>query len=122
MPRIVRLVLTVQAMYYLVTGIWPIVHLASFEAVSGPKTDDWLVKMVALLVIVIGATIWTAVRRRVWTREIQLLSIGGALAFAVIDLRYALGGRISPIYLADAGLELAFVALLLTYLSAAPEA
>jgi len=121
MPRIVRLVLTVQAIYYLVTGIWPILSMASFEAVSGPKTDDWLVRMVALLVVVIGATLWAAVRRRAWTREIQLLAVGSAVAFAVIDLRYALGGRISPIYLADAGLELAIVALLLTYLAAPAE-
>ena len=121
MPRIVRLVLTVQAIYYLVTGIWPILSMASFEAVSGPKTDDWLVRMVALLVVVIGATLWAAVRRRTWTREIQLLAVGSAAAFAVIDLRYALGGRISPIYLADAGLELAIVALLLTYLAAPAE-
>ena len=121
MPRIVRLVLTVQAMYYLVTGIWPILSMTSFEAVTGPKTDDWLVRMVGLLVVVIGATLWTAVRRRIWTREVQLLAIGSAVAFAMIDLRYALGGRISPIYLADAGLELAIVALLLTYFAAPAE-
>ena len=121
MPRIVRLVLTVQAMYYLITGAWPILHLGSFEAVSGPKTDDWLVRMVALLVVVIGATLWAAVRRRTWTREIQVLAIGSALAFAAVDIRYALGGTISAIYLADAGLELAFVALLLTYLAAPAE-
>ena len=117
MPRIVRLVLTVQAVYYLITGIWPILHMASFEAVSGPKTDDWLVRMVALLVVVIGATLWVAVRRRTWSREIRVLAIGSALAFAAIDIRYALGGRISPIYLADAGVELAIVALLLTYIA-----
>jgi uncharacterized membrane protein SirB2 len=121
MPRIVRLVLTVQAAYYLVTGIWPILHIASFEAVSGPKTDDWLVRMVALLVVVIGATLWVAVRRRTWSQEIRVLAIGSALAFAAIDIRYALGGRISPIYLADAGVELAFVALLLTYIAAPAE-
>jgi uncharacterized membrane protein SirB2 len=121
MPRIVRLVLTVQAVYYLITGIWPILHMASFEAVSGPKTDDWLVRMVALLVVVIGATLWVAVRRRTWSREIRVLAIGSALAFAAIDIRYALGGRISPIYLADAGVELAIVALLLTYIAAPAE-
>lgn len=122
MPRIIRLTLTVQALYYLVTGVWPILSMASFEAVSGPKVDDWLVRMVALLVVVIGATLLIAVRRRAWTTETKVLAIGGALAFTAIDLRYALSGRISPIYLADAGLELAFVALLLTFLTAPAEA
>ena len=40
-------VLRVQGSYYLVTGLWPLVHLASFEAITGPKVDaggaagDW---------------------------------------------------------------------------------
>jgi hypothetical protein len=51
-----------QAAYYCLTGIWPLLHLASFEAVTGPKTDDWLVKMVGLLAAVIGATLGVAVK------------------------------------------------------------
>jgi hypothetical protein len=27
-----------------VTGVWPIPHLQSFEAVTGPKKERWLVK------------------------------------------------------------------------------
>jgi hypothetical protein len=41
-----RRILALQALYYLATGLWPLVHLPSFEAVTGPKTDDWLVHMV----------------------------------------------------------------------------
>ena len=33
--------LAFQSAYYGLTGTWPILHLASFEAVTGPKTDDW---------------------------------------------------------------------------------
>lgn len=40
--------------YYVVTGLWPLIHLTSFEAVTGPKTDDWLVHMVGLLAASIG--------------------------------------------------------------------
>jgi flagellar biosynthesis protein FliR len=40
------------------------------------------------------------------------VAIGAALGFAVIDAVYALGGRISPIYLADAVAELALAAVL----------
>ena len=36
----------IQAAYYTLTGIWPIVHRRSFEAVTGRKTDYWLVQMV----------------------------------------------------------------------------
>jgi hypothetical protein len=102
-----------QGLYYLLTGLWPIIHLASFEAVTGPKTDDWLVRMVGLLASVIGATLLFAARRGNRGIEILVLAVGSALAFATVDIVYALRGRISAIYLADAIIELALVALLL---------
>ena len=44
----VRTALTVQGLFYVVTGLWPLVSLSTFEFVTGPKTDDWLVHMVGL--------------------------------------------------------------------------
>lgn len=108
------LVLKSQGMYYMATGMWPVLSMATFEAVTGPKTDDWLVKMVGLLAFVIGTTIYTAARRRHLTREILVLAIGSALAFTAVDVIYSLAGRISPIYLGDAIVELAIVGVLLT--------
>ena len=35
MPRMIRLVLTAQVLYYLATGIWPILSMTTFEAVTG---------------------------------------------------------------------------------------
>jgi hypothetical protein len=105
-------VLRVQGAYYLGTGLWPLVHLTSFEAVTGPKVDDWLVRMVGLLAAVIGATLLLAARRGTRTPEGYVLAMGSALAFAAIDIWYALPGRIAPVYLADAVVELAVVALL----------
>ena len=54
-------VVTLQATYYILTGLWPLVHFSSFELVTGPKTDDWLVRMVGLLVVLIGVTLAVAV-------------------------------------------------------------
>jgi hypothetical protein len=110
--KLTRLVLSCQAVYYLVTGIWPVLSLRTFEAVTGPKTDGWLVRMVGLLAAVIGATIGVAARRGRPTPELLVLSFGSALAFAAIDLIYALRGVISPIYLADAALQGIGVAVL----------
>ena len=44
-----RLLLRLQGIFYLLTGIWPVLHIESFMAVTGPKTDIWLVKTVGLL-------------------------------------------------------------------------
>jgi hypothetical protein len=106
--------LAFQSAYYGITGIWPILHLPSFEAVTGPKIDDWLVHMVGLLAAAIGLVLGTAtVRNRVRSPDVVLLATASAAAFATLDLRYGLTGHISPIYLADAGVQIALIAGLL---------
>ena len=39
-----------QGGYYLIMGAWPLVSLETFEMVTGPKTDHWLVQTVGALV------------------------------------------------------------------------
>jgi hypothetical protein len=106
-----RRLLAFQAVYYGITGLWPLLHLPSFEAVTGPKIDDWLVHMVGLLAAVIGAVLGLAAsQNRVRSSEVVTLAVGSAIAFAGIDLWYGLSGRISAIYLGDAALQLCLVA------------
>jgi hypothetical protein len=108
--------LAFQSGYYGVTGIWPILHLPSFEAITGPKTEDWLVHMVGLLAVAIGVVLGVATaRNRVRSPEVVLLAATSAAAFAAIDLWYGSSGRISPVYLTDAGLQICLIGgLLLT--------
>jgi hypothetical protein len=101
----------VQGVYYLVTGLWPIVDIDSFQSVTGPKTDLWLVRTVGVLVTVIGLVLISAARHRRVTAEVLLLGLGSALALTAIDVIYALSGRISVIYLADAAAEIGLAAL-----------
>jgi hypothetical protein len=35
--------LWVQGIYYLLTGLWPLVSIGTFQMVTGEKTDVWLV-------------------------------------------------------------------------------
>jgi hypothetical protein len=113
-PRWRRRVIAAQALYYVVTGLWPLFHLRSFEAVTGPKTDDWLVHTVGLLAAAIGASLGTAVlRRQTQGAVVSTLATTSAFAFAAIDLWYGLSGRIPPIYLADAAAQLGLIVLLL---------
>jgi hypothetical protein len=53
----------VQGAFYAATGLWALVDLDSFMAVTGPKTDHWLVKTVGILVTVIGGVLLVAWRR-----------------------------------------------------------
>jgi hypothetical protein len=99
----------VQSAYFVLTGIWPIMHIESFMRVTGPKRDLWLVKTVGVLVAVIGATIGLAGLRGRLTDETILLAVGSALGLATIDIVYVARKTISPIYLADAAVEAVIV-------------
>ena len=113
---LLRLLLRGQAIYYVVTGLWPLLSMATFERVTGPKVDDWLVHMVGLLAATIGVVLWAGALARRVAGTTVLLGALGALGFAAIDLRYALAGRISGVYLLDAAAELAIsVALLVAW-------
>lgn len=51
-------VAALQGLFYLATGVWPLIHIDSFLAVTGSKTDLWLVYTVGLLVSVVGGCCW----------------------------------------------------------------
>jgi hypothetical protein len=92
---------SLQGAYYVVTGIWPIVHLPSFMYLTGPKHDTWLVKTFGAVVVAIGFALLP--RERSATR--RWLSIGSALALSTAEVVFVARRQIHPIYLADATLE-----------------
>jgi hypothetical protein len=95
-----------QGSYFVTTGLWPVVHLRSFVAVTGPKTDYWLVQAFGVLVAAVGAVLLVrGVQARVdaTTRQFGLAT---SLALAAIDVWFVSTGAISAIYLADGALEL----------------
>jgi hypothetical protein len=99
-----------QGTYFLLTGLWPIVHRRSFEAVTGPKRDFWLVRTVGALIAVVGASLLRAFGERRVSPEARWLAVGSAAALGAVDLWYGGRGRISRIYLLDAVVEAGLVA------------
>ena len=102
----------VQGIYYLATGIWPIISISTFMAVTGPKTDVWLVKMVGLLTCSIGVTILCSLKSISVTTLI--LAVGAAFSYLAIDVYYFVNGTVSKVYLADAAVEGILIVLLIT--------
>ena len=82
---VARIVCWTQALYFSVTGPWPLIDIQSFQDVTGEKTDHWLVYTVALL------------------------GLASAAVLASIDVIFVTRKTISPIYLGDAAVELVFV-------------
>ena len=103
------LVALVQGIYFLVSGIWPLLSMSTFLKVTGPKTDLWLVKTVALILAVIGAVLIFAQLTGEVNTSIITLAIGSALSLAIVEFVYVARRVISPIYLGDAFLELLFI-------------
>ncbi len=91
-----------QGAYYSGTGLWPLVSMRSFEGVTGPKRDHWLVKTVGVLVTAVGLTLMRAGQRGRVHPDVALLAGLSAAALAAIDLVYVTRRRISPVYLLDA--------------------
>jgi hypothetical protein len=101
--------LWIQGGYYLVTSIWPLIHMPSFLAVTGPKTDLWLVRTVAILLTVTGLVFFMAAYRKEYQPAIGVLALGSAAGLAGIDLYYALNDRIWDSYLIDAAAEILLI-------------
>jgi hypothetical protein len=90
-------------------GLWPLLHISSFEFVFGPKTDRWLVKTVAGLLITNGLTQLSTSSSPASIRQARRLGLGTAAVLAGIDLIYVPAGRISRMYLADAAVEVGWI-------------
>jgi len=101
----------IQGLYYAATGVWPILDLKSFMAVTGPKLEGWLVKTIGMLIANAGLALTSAGARGRVARELRVLGVGSALGFAAVDFWYAGSRRrISRVYLADGVVELGLAA------------
>jgi hypothetical protein len=98
-----------QGSFNIVSGLWPLVHMRSFEAVSGPKTDKWLVRTVSGLLVTIGMVQFLSRDHAEDVAMAKRLGIGTAATLAAIDVIYAAKGRISKIYLLDAAVEILWI-------------
>jgi hypothetical protein len=100
----------VQGIYFLITGIWPLLSMKTFLLITGPKTDLWLVKTVGLILAAIGGVLIYAQMTGTINMPVILLAIGSALALALVEIIYVSKRVISPIYLADAFVEFILIA------------
>lgn len=104
-----NLVALIQGIYFLITGIWPIISMRTFLLITGPKTDLWLVKTVGLILAVTGAVLIYAQMTASITAPVIFLAIGNAAALALVEFIYVFKRVISPVYLADAFAELILI-------------
>lgn len=88
-----------HAAYYVVTGAWAVLDRTSFERVTGPKHDYWLVRLVGGLAVAVGASLGAAVVTGRRSRDDTTLAFATSLAFVVADVHAA--RTVSRVYLGD---------------------
>ncbi|HEY8995502.1 MAG TPA: hypothetical protein VIM71_12610 [Lacunisphaera sp.] len=108
---VLALVTRVQGWFYLATGIWPLFSPYSFQLVTGRKLDFWLAQTVGSLIAITGGALILAARRAVIPVEIAFIAALQAMTLGIIDLYCVTLPRTTRVYLLDAVVELAFVAV-----------
>lgn len=93
-----------QGGYYLVTGLWPLVHFRSFTALTGPKPDRFQTQATGALFAANGLALLAGEPA---TRGMRLLAGGTAAAALAMELAYR--RHLRRVFLLDAVLEGAFL-------------
>jgi hypothetical protein len=75
-----------QGIFYLATGVWPLLNMCTFERVTGPKTDRWLVKTAGVVITAIGGALMLAGARRRVSPEIELHAVTSAAGLTATDV------------------------------------
>lgn len=92
-----------QGWYYLVGGLWPLLHWRSFTAVAGPKPDRFQTQITAGLFVAIGAAL--IVDENSLSRDV--LSVSAATACISVDRYFQ--QDIRSVFKADTALNIAFL-------------
>lgn len=99
--KLQKWVLWFQGVYTFITAVWPIVHIESFMEVSGYKTDVWLVKTVAILLLAIALCLFVSIYSRNDNFPVAVLALSTAIGLAYVDFFYVFTDTIPAVYAAD---------------------
>ena len=108
-----KTVITIQVIYYFITAIWPLLHIKSFEYITGPKKENWLVYTVSVLLLGYCGTVFYGMGNANFpSSELVVLSALNALGLMLIDIIFVVRKTISKVYLGDAVAELILLVLI----------
>lgn len=106
-----RIIMLLQGIYYVATGLWPLVHLGSFEAITGPKVDRFTLRSTALLIVIVGALLMLASRKN--NPDPGFTALGAATAVGLASVEAVHVRKVRPVYRLEAIGEIMLAASLL---------
>jgi hypothetical protein len=98
----------IQGGYYLLGGMWRLLHPPSFERVAGPKPDQFQTDVTAALFTAAGTALIAGTLKRAPQGPTRVLAISAPIAVAIVDLRHR--HQIRRLFRLEAALEIAFAA------------
>src|SRR5687768_3239458 len=101
--------LWIQGIYTLITAVWPLLHIESFVKVTGPKTDIWPVKTVAVLLVAISVCFISNIFIKTNKLPVILLALTSCIGLICIDFYYTSNDVISWVYMLDGILQIIFM-------------
>jgi hypothetical protein len=104
----IKYLLLAQSGYTLLTALWGLLDIDSFMAVTGPKTDIWLVKAVSVLFVSIALSLIVSFVFNPSDKSSATLAITVSIGIAIIDFYYSLNHIIRPVYIVDGCIQLIF--------------
>ena len=113
--KLYKYALLVQGMYVLLTAVWALADIQSFMFITGPKTDVWLVRTVAVLLICISLFFLLSSKKSEEPR-VTLTALVFSFGLAYIDFYYTLNNTIRWVYALDGIVESMFGLLWLYFL------
>lgn len=111
--RLRRWVLLAQGVYYVLTGLWPLVDFHSFARFVGLYTIPFQAQVFAAVMIVIGASLIEAARREPPGPYPTMLGAAVAGAIAVVSLFWLPRAGVASGLWIDCAVELALAAALI---------
>lgn len=107
--KLLKVLLLAQGVYSLLTASWGLIDIESFMAITGPKSDVWLVKTVSVLIIPISLCLLSYLITRSGFTQVAIVGITSAIGLGAIDFYYSLRDVISKVYLGDGFMQVLFL-------------
>ncbi len=80
----------------------------SFEAVTGPKVDEFLVRSIALILLLTSAVLFSQLRRKELEHSGVIMALGISLILGSVAIISAALGYIRAVYFLDGSMHVLF--------------
>lgn len=109
MRALLQKILSIQGVYFLIVGMWPIVSINSFMSFAGPKTDIWLVRTFGAMLACEGFCFIITAMLRHMSFPMLILAFLNSVLLLFVDMHYHLDNVLGESYLVDASIEFLFI-------------